>query len=173
MLSSRSMRLRCRPCAWVALNQVEAEPSQLPGRSPALNRHLRDRGAVQPARELMLDDRPRPDGNFVDDDLPRHNPEDKLFAVLEGQQRPLAGVDCRKADLAGGRIGMELLDGASQTTGETRQPTRHPPGALRREVLTGVRSRADGVRPDLFAGCQKCNRLRVLGQPRLIVLECR
>ena len=100
--------------AWVALNQVEAEPRKLPARSPALNRHLRDRGSVQPARELMLDHRPRPDANFVDDDLSRHHPEDKLFAVLEGQQRPLAGVDCRKADLTGGRIGMELLDGASQ-----------------------------------------------------------
>ena len=108
------MRLRCRPCRvshWIRSKQNRAE---LTARSASLDRHLGDRRGVQAARQLLLDDGPAADADFVDDDFARHDAEHQLLAALERHERPLAGVDRRLADLAGRRIGVELLDRAGQ-----------------------------------------------------------
>ena len=161
--------------AGVALDQIEAEPCELAARSAALDRDLRDRGRMQPARELMFDHGSRSDGNFVDDELSRHDAEDELLAVLEGERCPLARLDRRKADLAGRRVGVKLLDGASRAAGETRRPQRHRPGRIteRGPVWPFRHGAQTGSAQTCSAGCQNCNRLRVRGQPRLIVLGCR
>ena len=125
--SSRSIRLRCRPWRGVALNQVEAEPCRARGRSAALNRHLRDRGAVQPARELLLDDRAGADADLVDDDLARHDAEDELLAVRRappapaGRRRLLSGRSGWSAD----RCGTAGWRGRA-AAGTRRPPARRP-----------------------------------------------
>jgi hypothetical protein len=69
---------------------------------------------VETPRQLLFDDRAFADADFVNDELSRRYPEDELCPAVERDERPLAGVDRRLADLAGRRIRVELLNGPSE-----------------------------------------------------------
>ena len=163
-----------KPVPGVALDEIEAEPPQLAAGSTAFDRYLGDGGGVEPARELLLDDGAAADAHLVDDELARHDAEHQLLAAVECDQRPLAGLNGRLADLAGRRIGVELLNRARQEQEELVD--RGVVGWAGRRAAPAGRGRQaqlDGRRPDLWVGHQKCNRLRVRGQPRVIGLGSR
>ena len=69
---------------------------------------------MEPPRELLFDDGAAADADLVDDELARHDAEDELLAAFERDERPLARLDGRLADLAGRRVGVELLNGAAE-----------------------------------------------------------
>ncbi len=98
----------------VALNQVEAEAPELARRGRALDRDLCDGCRMQPPCNLLLDDGAGADADLVDDDLAGHDAEDDLLAAVDRHQRSLTRLDCCLADLARGRVGVELLDGAGE-----------------------------------------------------------
>jgi hypothetical protein len=102
------------PKPGVALYEIQAEPAQLTAGGAALDRYLGDGGGVEPAREFLLDDGAAADTDLVDDELARHDAEHQLLASFERDQRPLAPLDGRLADLAGRWIGMKLLNRAGQ-----------------------------------------------------------
>ena len=114
MLFEEIDEVELRPVPRIALGQIEAEPRQLARRTAALDRHLGDRGGMEAPRQLLFDDRAFADADFVDDELARHDAEDELLPAFERDERPLAGLDGSLADLAGRRIGVELLDGAPE-----------------------------------------------------------
>ena len=158
--------------ARVALDQVEAEPSELTARDAALDRHLRDRGGMEASRELLFDDGAAADAHFVDDHLAGHHAEDELLAAVERDERALARVNRGLADLAGRRIGVKLLDRAREQQQELVDRGRVGGPRDRAVPDAGQPGRTAAAR-DLSVVRQNCNRLRVRGQPRLIVLACR
>ena len=166
------MRLRCSPCLvshWIRSKQNLAE---LAARGAPLDRHLGDRRGVEAPRELLFDDGPAADANLVDDDLARHDAEHQLLAPFERHERPLTRIDGRLADLTGWWIGVELLDRASEKEQELVDRRRVGRAGSSDAASGRVQAQADDRRPDLSAGHQKCNRLRVRGLPRPVVLGC-
>ncbi len=150
-----------QPMPGVALDEVEAEPAELAPGGAALDRHLRDGGGVEPARELLFDDGAAADADLVDDDLARHDAEHQLLAALERDERPLAGLDGRLANLAGRRIGVELLDRARQeqqelvdrgVVGRARQRARGL-DASRRSLTAAVQTCGSAIRSVIACAC--------------------
>ncbi len=119
---------------------------------------------------------PTPTSSTIE--LAWHHAEDELLAAIERDERPLARLDGGLADLAARRVGVELLNGAPEEDQELvhRRRIREPWHRGRRLVLdrrTASQPQQDGRGSTLSVGHQKCNRLRVLEQTRLIVLACR
>ena len=149
-----------QPMPRVALDEVEAEPRQLAPGGAALDGHLGDRGRVEPPRELLFDDGAAADADVVDDDLTRHDAEDQLLAALERHERPLAGFNGRLADLAGRRVGVELLNRAGEeqqelidrgVVGRARRARRL--GARRHSLTAAVQTCGPALRSVIACAC--------------------
>jgi hypothetical protein len=144
-----------RPVPGVALNQVEAEPRQLAPGTTALDRHLGDRGGMEPSRQFLFDDGALADTEVVHDELARHDAEDDLLAAFERDERPLARFDGGLADLAAWRIRVELLDGAPEEDQEFLHRRRvREPGRRRRRRDLDRRTRATRTGTAAAQPCQ-------------------
>ena len=173
LLPDRSTKLCCRPrrgSHWIRSKQNRAS-SRLKLRAQSSPARLRP-GAVRGARAHARPPSQIP-RNFVDDEPPAASPGRQAVRGPRGSAAP-AG----RRRLPPGRCDWwvdrcETAGWREPTTGETRRPTRHPPGGLRSQVRTGVRSRADGAAQTCSPGVRSVIACAVLGQPRLMVLECR
>ena len=69
---------------------------------------------MQPANQLVLDDRPRADADVVDDELGGRDANDEAVAPVERGVDLVARGDGIGAERAGRRIGVELPDRARE-----------------------------------------------------------
>ena len=120
------MRLSCGPCRashWIRSKQNRASSRTEQLRSIAI-------WAIEAAWSRRASScstmRALADADFVHDELARHDAEDELLAAFERDERPLARFDGGLANLAGRRIGVELLDGAPEEQQELVHRRRRP-----------------------------------------------